>query len=279
MRCSTRLASKRSRSKQASDACWSRARDSRAMNRAVSFCSFVAVNYTRSASTPTVLAYAERLRSCSMAFATTHATAARISPCRHPGVLVYGPGMPRSSEYYLTWVDRDGQLRRAVDTPRPFRDPRASPDGKRVAVVIGASTQSDLWLLDANGTLSRLSFDVSPHRPTWTHDGTRITVGAEKSGRWRLLTIPANGTGEPIVLHEDSHRMYPSAWTSDGRHLIFQQTTPANRLGSVPAAGGHFRAGGRYSASVCGHTVSRVQRRDSRAMAAGSRTSRTKSTA
>ena len=142
------------------------------------------------------------------------------------GVLVYSPGMPHSSEYYLTWVDRDGQLRRAVDTPRRFRDPRASPDGKRVAVVIGASTQSDLWLLDANGTLSRLSFDVSPHRPTWTHDGTRITVGAEKSGRWRLLTIPANGTGEAIVLHEDSHRMYPSAWTSDGRHLVFQQRRP-----------------------------------------------------
>ena len=142
------------------------------------------------------------------------------------GVLVYGPGAPRSSEYYLAWVDRDGQLRRAVDTPRPFRDPRASPDGKRVAVVIGASTQSDLWLLDANGTLSRLSFDVSPHRPTWTPDGSQITVGAEKSGRWRLLTISANGTGEPVVLHEDSHRMYPSAWSSDGRHLIFQQRRP-----------------------------------------------------
>jgi hypothetical protein len=142
------------------------------------------------------------------------------------GVLVYSPGLPRSSEYYLTWVDRDGQLRRAVDTPRRFRDPRASPDGKRVAVVIGASTQSDLWLLDANGTLSRLSFDVSPHRPTWTHDGAQITVGAEKSGKWRLLTTPANGTGEPIVLHEASHRMYPSAWTSDGRHLIFQQRRP-----------------------------------------------------
>ena len=48
----------------------------------VSFCSFVAVSCTRSTSTPTVLAYEERLRSCLMAYATTHATAARISPCR-----------------------------------------------------------------------------------------------------------------------------------------------------------------------------------------------------
>jgi Protein kinase domain/WD40-like Beta Propeller Repeat len=142
------------------------------------------------------------------------------------GVLIYGPAAPLSSEYYLSWVERDGQLRRAVDTPRRFRDLKASPDGGRVAVVVGASMESDLWLLDGNGTLSRLSFEVSPHRPTWTPDGSRITVGAEKAGKWRLLTIPANGPGEPIVVHEDSHRMYPSAWSSDGRHLIFQQRRP-----------------------------------------------------
>ncbi|HEV8331447.1 MAG TPA: protein kinase [Steroidobacteraceae bacterium] len=142
------------------------------------------------------------------------------------GVMLYGPGARLSSEYYLTWADRTGQLRRAVDTPRPFRDPKASPDGKRVAVVVGTSTESDLWLLDTNGTLSRLSFGTSPHRPTWTPDGSGITVGAEKDGTWRLLTLPADGNGAPTVLHEASSRMYPNAWSPDGRYLIFQQRRP-----------------------------------------------------
>ena len=142
------------------------------------------------------------------------------------GVMLYGPGAPLSSEYYLSWADRSGELQRAVDTPRPFRDPKASPDGKRVAVVVGTSTESDLWMLDANGTLSRLSFSVSPHRPTWTPDGRGITVGAEKDGTWRLLTIPADGNGAPTVLHEASYRMYPNAWSPDGRYLIFQQRRP-----------------------------------------------------
>jgi serine/threonine-protein kinase len=142
------------------------------------------------------------------------------------GVLLYGPGAPISSEYYLAWADREGQLRRAVDTPRPFRDPKVSPDARRLAVVIGQTTESDLWLLDANGTLSRLTFALSPHRPTWTADGSGITVGAEKDGKWRLLTVPAEGKGEPTVLFESPHRMYPNAWSPDGRNLLFQESRP-----------------------------------------------------
>jgi len=139
------------------------------------------------------------------------------------GVLLYGHGAPVSSDYYVTWVGSDHQLRRVVDTPRPFRDLKLSPDGTRVAIVVGASMESDLWLLEANGTLSRLSFATSPHRPTWRPDGSAITVGAEKDGTWRLLTIPADGTGAPAVVHQDSHRMYPNSWSPDGRYLLFQQ--------------------------------------------------------
>ena len=139
------------------------------------------------------------------------------------GVLVYGPGQPTSHEYYLSWVGRDGRLQRAVDTPRRFRDLERSPDGRRIAVVVGIATESDLWSVDANGTLSRLSFGLSPYRPTWTADGRGITVGAQKDGKWRLLTIPADGSGEPIVLLESQNRLYPSAWSPDGRHLLFQE--------------------------------------------------------
>ena len=139
------------------------------------------------------------------------------------GVLVYGPGQPTSHEYYLSWVGRDGTFTRAVDTPRRFRDLKRSPDGRSIAVVVGIATDSDLWSVDANGTLSRLSFGLSPYRPTWTADGRGITVGARKDGKWRLLTIPADGSGEPTVLLESQNRLYPSAWSPDGRHLLFQE--------------------------------------------------------
>jgi serine/threonine protein kinase/Tol biopolymer transport system component len=142
------------------------------------------------------------------------------------GVLLYGSAAPLSSEYYLTWVDREGRLDRAVETPRPFRDLNVSPDGSRVAVVVGTSTESDLWLVEANGTLSRLSLQISPHRPAWTPDGRAITVGAQRDGTWRLLTIPADAKDNPTVLLESANRLYPNAWSADGRTLIFQEHRP-----------------------------------------------------
>jgi serine/threonine-protein kinase len=142
------------------------------------------------------------------------------------GALLYGPGEPTVSEFYLSWVDRDGRLTRVSDTARPFRSVKASHDGRRVAAVIGTSAESDLWLVDDNATLSRLSFGLSPYRPTWTSSGGGITVGAQKDGTWRLLTVPADGKSEMTVLLESPHRLYPNAWSRDGRYLIFQESRP-----------------------------------------------------
>ena len=142
------------------------------------------------------------------------------------GVLVYATGVPTPTDRYLAWIDREGRLERTVDTPRPFRDPRLSPDGRRVAVVVGTSTESDLWLLDANATLSQITFGLTPHRPAWTPDGKRITVAMQKSGAWQLVSIPAEGGGEPQVLYSGPYRVYPNAWSPDGRRLVFQENRP-----------------------------------------------------
>ena len=144
------------------------------------------------------------------------------------GALIYGPGEPVSHEYYLSWVDRAGAITRAVDTPRRFRDLEPSPDGSRIAVAVGTAHESDLWALDANATLSQLSFNLSPYRPTWTPDGKGITVGAKRGKSWQLLTVPADGAGEPVVLLESANRLYPAAWTPDGRHLLFQESSPSS---------------------------------------------------
>ena len=71
------------------------------------------------------------------------------------GTLVYSPAPAASAEYLLAWVDTAGRVTRVSDTPRTFREPRLSPDGRRVAVVIGRGTDADLWILDiATGTLT-----------------------------------------------------------------------------------------------------------------------------
>jgi Tol biopolymer transport system component len=143
------------------------------------------------------------------------------------GALAYTPGMPTSSEHPLSLVDTAGHFSRVGETPRSFREPTFSPDGRRVAVVIGSATESDLWVADVeSGTLSRLTFGLRPRRPTWTPDGAAITVGAAARGGWKLITIRRDGSGSPVPLLETPHRAYPNAWSKDGRVLVYQERRP-----------------------------------------------------
>jgi serine/threonine protein kinase/Tol biopolymer transport system component len=143
------------------------------------------------------------------------------------GALVYGPGVPGSSEHPLSFVDRAFRVTQVGETPRAYREQTLSPDGRRVAVVIGGATESDLWVVDvASGTHSRLTFGLRPRRPTWTPDGKGITIGARRGSGWALETVPRDGSGRPATLLETAHRAYPNAWSPDGRTLVYQERRP-----------------------------------------------------
>ncbi len=111
---------------------------------------------------------------------------------------------------------------RILDFSRQFRSPRLGPDGSRLAVVMGEGPAADLWLVEPNATLTRLSFGLRPHAPAWRPDGRAVTVSASVEGRWRLLTLSPDGT-PPVVLHESRHRLYPDGWSPDGTRLVFQE--------------------------------------------------------
>ena len=167
-----------------------------------------------------------------------------------------------SSEYYLAWVDRDGRLTRVSDTPRPFRNVKASPDGRRIATVIGTSTESDLWLVDANGTFSRLSFGLSPHRPTWTSSG-----GGDHRRRTEGRHLAAAHVGRRRQGRADGPVREPEPALSEcvvaRRPLLDLSGEPAgHRLGSARARGRCVRTSGWRPAGVCEHAVSRNERRD-----------------
>jgi Tol biopolymer transport system component len=143
------------------------------------------------------------------------------------GGLVYAPARPTSSEHPLSLVDRAFRITRVGETPRAYREQKLSPDGRRVAVVIGGATESDLWVVDvASGTHSRLTFGQRLRRPTWTPDGSGITVGVRRAAGWALVTVRRDGNGAPTVLLETAHRAYPNAWSPDGRTLVYQERRP-----------------------------------------------------
>ena len=43
---------------------------------------------------------------------------------------------------------------------------------------------------------------------------------------WRLVDVGVDGTVAEHALHEGPHRLYPNAWSPDGRHIVFQEERP-----------------------------------------------------
>ena len=105
------------------------------------------------------------------------------------GTLVYAPA--QTGLVNLVRVTRDGGTERLSTTPRPYSQPRVSPDGTRVVLAQGADS---LWLHDLSrdartpltpGRLPGVSF------PIWSRDGRRVVYRRFDDLWW----VDADGSG------------------------------------------------------------------------------------
>jgi Tol biopolymer transport system component len=125
------------------------------------------------------------------------------------GTLVLVPGTI-TPERRLMWVDRQGGSRPLFDTPDDYWLPRLAPDGsRRLAVGIRA----ELWVIElARRSRTRVTFETTTNLfpYAWSRDGKRIIFSrvANKTGLDICITS-ADGTGQPELLLEGEHRMWP----------------------------------------------------------------------
>jgi eukaryotic-like serine/threonine-protein kinase len=144
------------------------------------------------------------------------------------GTLVYvpGSGVSRLQRRTLVWVDRQGREAPIKAAPRPYVQPRISPDGSRIALAI-RDQEDDIWIWDlARETPMRLTFGpASDSDPIWTPDGQSLffSSGARGYGVRNLFRRRADGTGTVDQLTHDSDAVLaiPKAVTPDGKGLIF----------------------------------------------------------
>jgi len=129
------------------------------------------------------------------------------------GTLVYLPALRQSGT--LIVVDRSGKvapIRGATGLGRAA-NPRISPDGRHIAVII----EGDLWVYNAGGTPPiKLSFGGDRYSPIWTPDGKKILfeVGG---GKTSLFTIPADGSSATAEPAGPEGHFHPHGWTADGQ--------------------------------------------------------------
>jgi Tol biopolymer transport system component len=136
---------------------------------------------------------------------------------------VYVPASVQATQRNLVWVSRNGVEQPLTAPARGYRQPRFSPDGRRIAVAI-EEQDTQVWLFDLNReTLTRLSFEGSVnYNPAWTPDGKRIVFQSIDRPGGGLFWQFADSSGAMERL-ADGCGGNPGSWTPNGQFLACTQ--------------------------------------------------------
>lgn len=129
----------------------------------------------------------------------------------------------------LDFLDSDGQLIHLT----PGNSLRIglwewSPDGSQIVFELDDGTQTDLWVVNADGTgLGALTetTDQDEQMPDWSPNGmqlvfARSNVGAVVTDLW---TMNADGSGAVAIVADGSINWKPR-WSPSGTHILFAST-------------------------------------------------------
>jgi eukaryotic-like serine/threonine-protein kinase len=125
------------------------------------------------------------------------------------GSLAYVPGTG-TTEVRWVWADRRGQLQALPLPAGSYADPQISPDGSRVALVVIANDNRDIWIHNfSTKTFTRLTFGGQNWTPAWSADGTQIiyTAGAN-SNATSLMRKPADGSADAVRIAQIDGEAY-----------------------------------------------------------------------
>jgi eukaryotic-like serine/threonine-protein kinase len=146
------------------------------------------------------------------------------------GSLVYVPGSAEAARRRLVWVDRKG-LEQVLPAPaRAYQNPRLSPDGKRVALMISES-ETHIWAYDfARDTSTQLTFQGIFHiMGAWRPDGKQIAFGSIPLNEptENLFSQLADNSGGLERLTSGEYDQEANSWSHDGKNLAFVEINRA----------------------------------------------------
>ena len=141
-------------------------------------------------------------------------------------------------------IDADGtDLTRLTDSPGPDFDPSWSPDGTRIAYRSEGSGDTEIWVMNADGSdQRRLAAGLSP---AWSPDGSMIAYASPGTepcppgrglGCTGLSIMNADGSGQHRVPNTDGGE-YPS-WSPDGSRIAFNSNLTGEHVMYIAQADG-----------------------------------------
>jgi serine/threonine-protein kinase len=142
-------------------------------------------------------------------------------------VVIPQPSRPRRQ---LTWVDRAGNATPLPLRPDDYTAARISPDGKKIAIVVGSvlpisDPPPDIYVFDIEAeNLTQLTFNPDvDDGPLWSRDGSLIYYRAYEEGTdtAAVFSLPADG-GTPARVARSETTFNPLPWSlsPDGKTLL-----------------------------------------------------------
>jgi Caspase domain/WD40-like Beta Propeller Repeat len=122
-----------------------------------------------------------------------------------------------------------GPIQPLTDRPGEDRNPSWSPDGGRIAFVSDRSGNSDVWVMDSDGTdpWNLTEEGSKDFDPAWSPDGSLIAYASNREdGLLRIWVVPVEG-GEPRrITGAAAMGDQDPTWSPDGKFLAFHRGSP-----------------------------------------------------
>ena len=144
------------------------------------------------------------------------------------GTLVYAPGSTRSqTERALAVIDPAGSGTVLPIPAAPYLRPRASRDGKHVALEVDDGQDAYISIVDlpATNPPRRLTFDGHNRLPIWSSDDKNVAFQSDRDGKPGIYLQRADGGGGGSVVAltkaQPDEVHIPESWSPDGHTLLY----------------------------------------------------------
>ncbi len=143
------------------------------------------------------------------------------------GTLAYVPGTTTGVDSRLYWMSDDGKTSALKLTPRPWGNPRLSPNGKQIALQVAYGSHDQIAIYDwESERLTQLTLDAANHRfPAWTPDGQRIVYTSDEGGTPNLYWRRADGSGTAARLTTSPTTQSNPSVHRSGRFILYVENS------------------------------------------------------
>ena len=151
------------------------------------------------------------------------------------GTLVYFTGGTANAQLSVVRVALDGRYQ-PVDTAwtGDFNSLAVSPDGRRLAVGVGSSSNLDIWVKQLDrGAFTKLTFGDHDRRPAWSPDGRFVAFIRDTGETGGVFVRAADGTGKDRLAARLQQRVQEVTWSPDGAWLVMRTDNASAGAGDI----------------------------------------------